>query len=91
MGAERRGGKLKADEAALFDGSFMLGERALEVGLIDGFADIDSLVRRLGGEKARTRVFRPRRRGLLRRLPGLLMDALFDAIEERSWRSHMGH
>ena len=86
----RRGGKLKADEAALFDGSFMLGERALEVGLIDGFADIDSLVRRLGGEKARARVFRPRRRGLLRRLPGLLVDALFDAIEERSWRSVLG-
>ena len=87
----RRGGKLKGDEAALFDGSFMLGERALEVGLIDGFADIDRLVRRLGGEKARSRVFRPRRRGLLRRLPGLMVDALFDAIEERSWRSHLGH
>ncbi len=28
----RRVGKLKGDEAALFDGSFMLGERALEVG-----------------------------------------------------------
>ena len=87
----RRAGKLKDDEAALFDGSFMLGERGLEVGLIDGFADLDALVRRLGGERARMRVFRPRRRGLLRRLPGLLVDALFDAIEARSWRSHMGH
>ena len=87
----RRVGKLKGDEAALFDGSFMLGERALEVGLIDGFGDIDGLVRRLGGERAKTRVFRPRRRGLLRRLPGLMIDALFDAIEERSWRSHLGH
>ena len=64
--ATRRGGRLKGDEAALFDGSFMLGERALEAGLIDGFADIDSLVRRLGGDKARARVQRPRRRGLLR-------------------------
>jgi ClpP class serine protease len=83
----RRGDRLKGDETSLFDGSFMLGERALERGLIDGFADIDSLVRKLGGERMRTRVFRPRRRGLLRRLPGLLVDALFDAIEERSWRS----
>jgi len=87
---ERRGGRLKGEEAALFDGSFMLGERALAVGLIDGFADIDGLVRRLGGERARTRVFRPSRRGLLRRLPGLLVDGLFDAIEERSWRSGLG-
>jgi len=82
----RRGDRLKADEAALFDGSFMLGDRALECGLIDGLADIDSLVRKLGGERMRTRVFRPRRRGLLRRLPSLAVDALLDAIEERSWR-----
>jgi signal peptide peptidase SppA len=82
----RRSGKLKADEAVLFDGGFMLGERALELGLIDGFSDIDTLVHRLGGEKARARVFRPRRRGLLRRLPGMMADALLDAIEARSRR-----
>ena len=86
----RRGDRLKGDEAALFDGSFMLGERALEVGLIDGFADIDGLVRTLGGERMKTRVFRPRRRGLLGRLPRLAVDAVFDAIEERSWRSGLG-
>ena len=82
----RRGERLKSDEAALFDGSFMLGERALQVGLIDGLTDIDSLVRELGGAKARAKVFRPRRRGLLRRLPGMMVDALLDAVEERSWR-----
>jgi ClpP class serine protease len=86
----RRGGRLKGDEATLFDGSVMLGERALEFGLIDGFADIDSLVRSLGGERVRSRVFRPRRRGLLGRLPRLAIEALFDAIEERSWRSGLG-
>ena len=52
-----------------------MGERALDVGLIDGFADIDSLVRKLGGARLKTRTFRPRRRGLLRRLPGLVVDA----------------
>jgi ClpP class serine protease len=82
----RRAGRLKADEAAVFDGSFMLAERGLALGLIDGFSDVDSLVRKLGGEKAQARVFRPRRRGLLRRLPGMMVDALFDALEERSWR-----
>jgi signal peptide peptidase SppA len=83
----RRTGKLKADEAALFDGSFMLGERGLELGLIDGFDDVDSLVRKLGGERARARVLRPRRRGLLARLPRAVVDGLIDAVEERSWRS----
>jgi ClpP class serine protease len=83
---ERRGARLKSDEASVFDGSFMLGERALAVGLIDGFSDIDSLVRKLDGAKARLRVLRPRRRGLLARLPRVLADAIIDALEERSWR-----
>ena len=82
----RRGAKLTGDEASLFDGSFMLGERALNAGLIDGFADVDSLVRTLGGERMKARAFRPRRRGLLRRLPRLAVDAVLDAAEERSWR-----
>ena len=82
----RRSGKLKADEDLLFDGSFMLGERALEVGLIDGFGDIDSVVRAIGGDKARSQVFRPKKRGLGRLVPGL-MNALLDAVEERGWRS----
>ena len=85
----RRTGKLKADEGELFDGSFMLGERALAVGLIDALGDIDGVVRRLGGDKARSRVFRPRKRGLLGRLPRMLIDGAFDAIEERIWRIHL--
>jgi signal peptide peptidase SppA len=82
----RRGEKLKASDEELFDGSFMLAERALELGLIDGFADLDGLVRELGGERARPHRFRRRRRGLLGRLPGLMTDALLDAWEERSYR-----
>jgi signal peptide peptidase SppA len=72
---ERRGAKLKGDEAALFDGGFMLGARALEHGLIDGLGDVAGVVRELGGEKATAHVFGPRRRGLLARLPRLLAEA----------------
>ena len=64
----------------------MLGERALECGLIDGFADLDGLVRELGGKRARPHVFRPRKRGLLGRLPRLALDAVLDAAEERRAR-----
>jgi signal peptide peptidase SppA len=85
----RRGSRLKGDEAALFDGSFMLGERALEVGLIDGLSDVDAMVRSLGGEKAVARRFAPRRRGVLRWLPRLAVDAMLDAVEERRWRVEM--
>ena len=87
---QRRGARLKGDEAALFDGSFMLGERAKAAGLVDSLGDIDGLVRSLGGPKAKARVFRPRRRGLLARLPRVMLDALLDAIEERGWRSGLG-
>jgi signal peptide peptidase SppA len=87
----RRGGRLKGDDAAVFDGSFMLGAQALELGLIDRFGDLDRLVRELGGPKARARMFRPlRRRGLLGRLPRLsaedLIVATLDAIEARRFR-----
>lgn len=82
----RRAGRLKADEAALFDGGFMLGEQALVRGLIDGISDVDGLVRELGGDKARPRVFRPRPPGLLRRLPRLAVEAVLDAAEERGAR-----
>ncbi|MEJ0019364.1 MAG: S49 family peptidase [Acetobacteraceae bacterium] len=87
---DRRGQRLRAGEAAVFDGGFMLGERARELGLIDGFADIDGLARKLGGEKMRTRVLKPRRGGLLGRLPRLAIDTLLDVLEERSWRSLLG-
>jgi ClpP class serine protease len=80
---QRRSTRLKGEEPAIFDGSFMLGERALALGLIDGFGDVESVARSIAGEQARTRTFRHRRRGLLRRLPRLAVHAVLDAIEER--------
>jgi ClpP class serine protease len=81
----RRAGKLKADEAALFDGGYMLGARALEAGLIDRLGEVEALVRELAGPRARAETIRPRRRGLLGRLPRLAAEALLDAAEARMW------
>ncbi len=84
----RRGARLQGDEARLFDGSFFLGDEALTLGLIDRLGDVAALVREIGGERARPRVFRPRRPSLLRRLPRLAADAMLDALEVRGgwWR-----
>ena len=82
----RRAGRLKGDEAALFDGSFMLGARALEAGLIDGLGDVEAVLREIGGDKARRRDFRPRRRGLLARLPRVAAGAMVDAVAEAGAR-----
>lgn len=85
----RRGARLTGDDAALFDGSFMLGERALALGLIDGLDDLDSLLRQLGGERATARRFSPRKPGLLRRLPRLAIDTALEALEDRAWRAKL--
>jgi signal peptide peptidase SppA len=77
----RRGAALTGDEAAIFDGGWMLGERALALGLIDRLGDLDAEVRRLGGAKARALVFRPGRRGLLSRLPRLLAETVVEALD----------
>ncbi len=73
-------GALKGGEE-LFDGGYMLGARAVEVGLADGLGDVASLVRELGGEKARAVRFGPRR-GWLGRIPGFAFDALAERAAE---------
>ncbi len=78
----RRAGRLRAEEGALFDGGWMLGARAAEVGLVDRLGDLDGVVRELGGAKARAYVVRPRRRGWLARLPRMLAEEVVAAIEE---------
>jgi ClpP class serine protease len=82
----RRGQRLKAPDDAVFDGSYMLGEQALAIGLIDGLATVDELVRQLGGDRARPRRIAPKRPRLSLRLPRLALDTLLDAIEERASR-----
>jgi ClpP class serine protease len=91
----RRGKRLKAPgdsssggsgDAAVFDGGYMLGEQALAVGLIDGLATVDELVRELGGDRARARRIAPKRSRLALRLPRLAIDAVLDALEDRVWQ-----
>ena len=79
---ERRGSRL-TDDGAVFDGSFCLGVRGVELGLVDELGSVDDVVRSLGGERARARRYRVRRRFSLARLPRLLAHALLDVMEER--------
>ncbi len=82
----RRGDRLVGDEATIFDGSWFAGTRARELGLLDGFGDLDEVVRRVGGDRAVARVFRPRRRGFLGRLPRSALYAVLEAIDEQHGR-----
>ncbi|GAB0115447.1 S49 family peptidase [Acidisoma sp. C75] len=64
---QRRGAKLTLPEEMLFDGSYMIGSRAEEAGLVDRLGDVDGLLREWGGAKLRGLWLRPRRRGGLLR------------------------
>lgn len=102
----RRAGRLKAPDADLFTGAFWSGQRALELGLIDGLTDVRSKMRALHGDKVRLKIVPIGQTGLLsrfRRLPGLdvgmtpgltngwsLGDDMISAIEARSLWSRYG-
>jgi signal peptide peptidase SppA len=82
---ERRGARLTTDENAVFDGGYMLGDKAKILGLIDGFGDVDTLVKQLGGEKARPLWLRPKRpRGLMRLLTRTAVETALEIAERES-------
>ena len=89
---ERRGAKLKGDEATLFSGEVFTGRRALGLGLIDGIGELRGVMRGMFGESVRLRLIeadRRRRFALNRLVPAFSMDAgdvagdLLTRIEER--------
>lgn len=105
MVRERRGMRLKADDEALFTGEFWTGRRALELGLIDGFGELRSVMRVRYGERVRLRVVGERRPMLQRMFNRSstsvrisvgpdgargLADALVAAAEERALWGRFG-
>jgi signal peptide peptidase SppA len=82
---DRRGKRLAGSDDEVFDGGYMLGAKAKTLGLIDGFGDVDSLVKQLGGSKAQAEMLRPKRpRGLLRFFARSAIESAFDIAEEKT-------
>lgn len=65
---ERRAGRLKGPDAELFTGAFWSGPKALDLGLVDGIADVRSKMRELYGDKVRLKPVPLAAGGLLSRL-----------------------
>jgi signal peptide peptidase SppA len=81
---ERRGRRLKADEAALFNGEVWSGRRAAELGLVDGLGDLRGVLRQRFGDKVRLVPVTGRRGWLSRQLrPGALAEGGWTG--ERDW------
>jgi len=91
----RRDGRLKGDDKALFSGDFWSGRQALELGLIDGIADLRGKMREKYGEKVKLRVVAQPRGWLQRRL-GMdgrmrqLPDEIIAALDERALWARYG-
>ena len=94
----RRGARLKAPEDELFSGEFWLGQRALELGLVDGIGEVRATLRARYGERVRLRPIATQRRTWRRRLglfgapalSGDLASELIAGLEERQHWARFG-
>jgi len=96
---DRRGKRLKGEDDDLFNGDIWTGQRALELGLIDGLGDLRSVMRDRFGEKVQLRVVGGERSWLKRKFgltgpwsaePQELVSGTLAAIEERALWSRFG-
>jgi serine protease SohB len=95
----RRGIKLKGPEDELFSGEYWTGNRALELGLIDGIGELRSTLRERFGEKVVTPVIAGDRSFFSRRIfgsargeltPGGLAGDIISALEARALWARYG-
>src|SRR5438874_7076380 len=95
---QRRGTRLKGDDATLFSGEFWTAKRGLEMGLVDGLGELRAMLQARYGAKVHLPVIAPRRR-LLQRFGlggqwGGSLDsigpAMIAALEERAHWQRFG-
>ncbi|MBT5111139.1 MAG: S49 family peptidase [Rhodospirillaceae bacterium] len=101
---DRLGGASGADEDLLFSGAFWTGERAVELGLVDGLGDLRTVMREKFGDKVRLPVMTEPKGWLQKRLgmsavmtsapsgwaPGGWASGLIGALDERAHWSRFG-
>jgi len=95
---QRRGGKLKGDEATLFSGEFWTGKRGLDMGVVDSLGELRAVLQARYGAKVHLPVIAPRRRllqrfGLGSGLGGRVEEmgpAMMAALEERAHWQRFG-
>ena len=80
----RRGSKIASDNKDLFTGAFWSGEKSLEIGLIDDFGEMKSVLKQRFGENIKIKEFAPKKKlfGFSNLFSGAI-DVLINKIEER--------
>jgi signal peptide peptidase SppA len=74
----RRDGKLDGPDDTLFSGEYWTGQRALQLGLVDGIGDLRSTLRERFGENVRIPLISAERGFFGRRIPGVGPTGLDD-------------
>jgi len=91
---ERRGERLKGDDALLFSGEFWTGKRGLELGLVDSLGELRATLQQRYGAKVHLPVIAARRRFLARFGLGSSVDMIgpstLAALEERAHWQRFG-
>ena len=81
----RRGSKIKDDNKDVFTGAFWSGEKSLEIGLIDSFGEMKSVLKERFGDQVKIKEFTPKKKlfGFSSLLSGAL-DILIQKVDEKS-------
>jgi serine protease SohB len=95
---ERRGERLKATDAEIFEGQIWTGRQALELGLIDGLGNLHEILQERFGRKVRLPQLGPAKPWWQRRFgwghgameSGALADGVLLGLEERALWSRYG-
>jgi serine protease SohB len=94
---ERRGNRLGASDAELFEGQIWTGQSALALGLIDGLGSLHGILKTRYGDKVKLPQISParfwwqRKLGLNRRLDaGAMAESVLDSLAERALWARYG-
>jgi signal peptide peptidase SppA len=92
----RRENRLKSDDKTLMEGAFWTGKQAFDLGLIDGFGDVEQVLKDRLGDDIRFIDCSPERKTLFSSILPFGGDsmgdwgAVFDAAEEKSFWARFG-
>ena len=84
----RRGDKLSSDKD-LFTGEICVGQKAIDVGLVDGIGHLEDKMQSIYGEKVKFAHY-GQRRSLAQRLGLASVDAVVGAVEDRALWARYG-
>jgi signal peptide peptidase SppA len=93
----RRGKKLKINkEKDIFSGLFWVGQKAVDLGLVDGIGHLNQILKNKFGEKIKTKFIEPKKSFIQRKLASSLSPSLINSeqlieyFEEKAYWSRYG-